>query len=202
MPPPETSPLQESDEIYRNRPATIANDGKRRWVHPQKPKGRFYLYRSLLSVVLLLFFFSGPLITVNGHPFLMFNILQRKFFIFGVPFWPQDLYLFGLSLIAFIVFIILFTAVFGRVFCGWVCPQTIFMEMVFRKIEYWIEGDAKAQIRLKNAPWNARKILRKTIKHFVFFGFSFGVGTTFLAYIVGSGELMNGKSGDSRTPFR
>ena len=73
---------------------------------------------------------------------MLFNILECKFILFGVPFWPQDFILFGLAMLVVVVFIVLFTAVYGRVFCGWICPQTIFLEMVFRKIENWIEGNA------------------------------------------------------------
>ena len=80
----------------------------------------------------------------------MFNILERRFNIFGFPFWPQDFHLFVISMIIGVVFITLFTVAFGRIFCGWICPQTIFMEMVFRRIEYWIEGDRGKQMRLAN----------------------------------------------------
>jgi polyferredoxin len=103
-----------------------------------------------------------PFIKVNGDPLLLFNIIERKFIIFGIVFTPQDLHLFALAMITLMVFIVLFTVVFGRLFCGWVCPQTIFMEMVFRKIEYWIEGDAQQQRRLNAAPWTTEKNGQKT----------------------------------------
>ena len=89
-----------------------------------------------------------------------------------------------------VVFIILFTAVYGRLFCGWICPQTVFMEMVFRKIEYWIEGDAPRQRMLNKAPWTGRKIYKKLSKHSIFFGLSFLISNIFLAYIIGSDELL------------
>ena len=151
-------------EEFRDRLATVNETGGRNWIHAKKPKGRFYNARTIVAVFLLAFFFSGPFITINGNPLLLINILERKFIIFGVAFWPQDLHLLVFGILAFIVFIVLFTTIFGRLFCGWVCPQTIFLEMVFRRIEYWIEGDASAQIRLKKAPWNAEKILKKYIE--------------------------------------
>ena len=120
---------------------------------------------------------------------MLFNILERKFIIFGLTFWPQDFHLFVLAMITFMVFIVLFTVVFGRVFCGWVCPQTVFMEMVFRKIEYWIEGDANKQKLLDKAPWNKDKLLKKTAKHAIFLAIAFLIGNTFLAYIIGIEEL-------------
>jgi cytochrome c oxidase accessory protein FixG len=99
------------------------------------------------------------------------------------------MYLLALSFILFIVFIIVFTIIFGRLFCGWACPQTIFMEMVFRRIEYWIEGDYKEQIRLKNAPWSTVKVAKRVAKHSAFLLVSFLIANTFLAYIIGSEHL-------------
>jgi polyferredoxin len=139
----------------------VSKEGKRLWIYPKKPKGRFYNARTLVSIFLILFLFVTPFIKVGGHPFLLFNFVDRQFIIFGLAFGPHDFYLFGLAAIAFIVFIILFTAVFGRVFCGWICPQTVLLEMVFRKIEYWLEGDAREQRKLDASPWTGKKILKK-----------------------------------------
>src|SRR5690606_37175440 len=130
---------------FRDRIATVDKEGKRVWVFPKKPAGKLYNLRTWLSALYLILFFALPFIKVNGNPIFLANILERKFILFGQIFWPQDFFIFGLGMILFIVFIALFTVVFGRVFCGWMCPQTIFIEMVFRKIEYWIEGDMGAQ---------------------------------------------------------
>ncbi|MEO9887722.1 MAG: cytochrome c oxidase accessory protein CcoG [Balneola sp.] len=176
-------------EEFRDRLATVSETGGRNWIHAKKPKGRFYNARSIVAVFLLAFFFSGPFITINGNPLLLINILERKFVIFGVAFWPQDLHLLVFGMLTFIVFIVLFTAIFGRLFCGWACPQTIFLEMVFRRIEYWIEGDSAAQIRLKKAPWDARKILKKGSKHAIFYMLAFIISNLFLAYIIGKDQL-------------
>ena len=89
----------------------------------------------------------------------------------------------------FLVGIIIFTTVFGRLWCGWACPQTVMMEMVFRKIEYAIEGDAPSQRELNAAPWTGRKIFKKFIKHGIFFALSFVVGNVLLSYIIGWREL-------------
>ncbi len=176
---------------YRNRISTVDDKGKRVWVYPKKPGGPFYAARTYVSWVLLALLFSGPFITIGDHPLLLLDFIGRRFYIIGIPFWPQDLHLFGLAFISFIVFIILFTAVFGRVFCGWACPQTIFMEMVFRKIEYAIEGDAKEQKKLNNGPWNREKVFKKTIKVGIFYGISWIIGNTFLAYIIGKDALLD-----------
>lgn len=178
-----------TDQSFRDKVATVDRSGKRIWVFPQKPKGKYFNARAALSVVYLIVFFSLPFIRYQGHPVFLINILDRKFILFGQIFWPQDFFIFGLGTIVFIVFIALFTVVFGRVFCGWVCPQTIFMELVFRRIEYWIEGDAPKQRMLKKAPWDARKIFLKTTKWALFWIISFLIANTFLAYIIGTDEL-------------
>lgn len=178
------------NEKFRDSIGTIDEEGKRAWVFPKKPKGKFYKYRSYVSYGLLFFLLSAPFIKIKGNQFLLFNVLERKFNIFGFPFWPQDFHLVVISMIIGVVFVTLFTVAFGRVFCGWICPQTIFMEMVFRKIEYWIEGDRGKQLRLAKQPWNAEKIRKKTLKWFVFFVISFLIANVFLAYIIGSDQLL------------
>ena len=181
--------IQENDS-FRDSIGTIQKDGKRKWVFPKKPKGFFTKYRTYLSWVLLLSLLISPFLKVNGNQLFLFNIIERKFNIFGIPFWPQDFYLIVISLIIGVVFITLFTVIFGRLFCGWVCPQTIFLEMVFRKVEYFIDGDRGAQIRLSKQVWNAEKIKKRISKWIVFFVISFIIANVFLAYIIGSDELI------------
>mgnify|MGYP002619813190 CR=1 FL=1 len=174
---------------YRDTIATVDESGKRIWVYPKKPFGKFFNYRKWVSYALLILLFAGPHIKIAGEPMLLFNVLERKFVIFGQVFWPQDFYIFAIALVLGLVFIILFTVIFGRLFCGWVCPQTIFMEMVFRRIEYWIEGDWTHQKKLNQMPWNAEKIKKRILKHSIFWGISFLIANTFLAYIIGAEEL-------------
>ncbi|MBS1773169.1 MAG: cytochrome c oxidase accessory protein CcoG [Bacteroidetes bacterium] len=174
---------------FRDKVATVDKQGKRIWIFPQKPKGKLYNARTLLSVLYLIILFTLPFIKYKGHPIFLINILERKFILFGQIFWPQDFFIFGLGMVLFIVFIALFTVVFGRVFCGWICPQTIFMEMVFRKIEYWIEGDAAEQRILKKQAWNTEKILKKVAKWAAFWALSFLISNMFLSYIIGIDEL-------------
>jgi cytochrome c oxidase accessory protein FixG len=177
-------------ENFRDSIATIDKEGKRNFINPKKPKGRFTNYRTYVSWFLLAILFASPFIKINGNQFLLFNIIDRKFNIFGQPFWPQDFYLLVMSLLVSVVFIILFTVIFGRIFCGWMCPQTIFMEMVFRKIEYWIEGDRSKQIKLDKQAWNAEKIRKKTIKWILFAFVSFLIANAFLAYFIGGDILI------------
>lgn len=178
-------------DTFRDSLATVQDDGKRNWVYPKKVKGYFYKYRTYLSWILLAILFSGPFIKVDGRPWLLFNIFERKFIIFGAVFWPQDTYLLIFLLLIFFVFVILFTVAFGRVWCGWACPQTLFMEMVFRKIEYFIEGDANQQRALNAQPWNQEKIVKKTIKISVFAIISLLIGHLVMAYLIGMDEVIN-----------
>jgi cytochrome c oxidase accessory protein FixG len=176
-------------DTFRDALATVREDGKRNWVYPKKVKGFFYRYRTYLSWVLLALLFAGPFIKVDGRPYMLFNIFERKFIIFGAVFWPQDTILLIFLLLIFFVFVILFTVVFGRVWCGWACPQTLFMEMVFRKIEYMIEGDANQQRALTAAPWTAEKIWKKGLKMAIFTFFSLLIGHLVMAYLIGVDQV-------------
>ena len=164
--------------------------GKRKWIYPLIRKGRYYKWRSWISYGYLAIFFAGPFLRINGQPFLLLNFIDRHFVIFGQSFWPEDIFLFALASLVFIVCIVLFTIAFGRLFCGWICPQTIFMEMVFRKIEELIEGDANKRRKLDAGEWTREKIIKKAAKHTIFFGLSFLIANTFLAYLIGSDDLI------------
>lgn len=175
--------------------ATVDEAGHRKWVYAQRPKGKWYSLRTYISYGFFILFFALPFISVDGRPLFLFNIPAARFILFGRVFWPQDFFIFGLGMVTFVIFVILFTAAFGRLFCGWICPQTIFMEMLFRKIEYAIDGDAAEQRLLKNAPWTLRKIGKRGLKHFVFYLVSFIIANTFLSYIIGVrqlGEIIRG----------
>ncbi len=178
------------EENFRDSIGTISEEGKRAWIFPKKPSGRFFKYRKYVSYGLLLFLIASPFIKINGNQFLLFNVLERRFNIFGFPFWPQDFHLVVVSMIAGVIFVALFTVAYGRIFCGWMCPQTIFMEMVFRRIEYWIDGDRGAQMRLDRSPWNGKKIRKRVLKWTVFFIISFLIANIFLAYLIGSDKLI------------
>ncbi|MGB5371182.1 MAG: cytochrome c oxidase accessory protein CcoG [Flavobacteriaceae bacterium] len=182
--------MAQDQENFRDSIGTISEEGKRAWVFPKKPSGRLYEYRKYVSYFLLAFLFASPFVKINGNQFLMFNVLERRFNIFGFPFWPQDFHLFVISMIIGVIFVALFTVAFGRIFCGWMCPQTIFMEMVFRRIEYWIDGDRGAQIKLDRQAWNGEKIRKRVIKWVIFFIISFLIANIFLAYLIGSDTLI------------
>ncbi len=178
------------DEEFRDSISTVDEKGKRIWIYPKKPAGQYHNWRIIVTVFLLSLLFGGPFIKIGGQPLLLLNIFERKFIIFGQAFWPQDFALLAIVLITFFVFVILFTVVFGRLWCGWMCPQTLFMEMVFRKIEYFIEGDATAQRRLAKENWNVVKIGKKFSKHVIFILISIAIAHTLMAYLIGIDKTM------------
>ena len=185
-PPGEPGVLKPVDwQDFREHLATADQQGRRKWVYAKQPSGRFYRIRTWFSWLLIGIMFAGPFIKIDGNPLLMINIVERKFSILGRLFWPQDVAIFAVAMLIFFTGIVFFTTAFGRLWCGWTCPQTVMMEMVFRRLEYLIEGDAHRQRALDAAPWTAGKIARKAFKHGVFFGLSFLIGNTLLSYIIG-----------------
>jgi cytochrome c oxidase accessory protein FixG len=179
------------DESFRDSITTINAEGERAFVYPTKPFGKYYDLRTYFTWFYLIVFFSVPFIKYNEEPLFLFNVPEKKFILFGSIFWAQDFFIFGLGMLIFIVFIALFTVVFGRLFCGWACPQTIFMEMIFRKIEYWIDGDANYQKALKKAPWNAEKIRKRVLKFLAFYSISFIIALTLLSYVISIDHVFN-----------
>ncbi|MBX2814503.1 MAG: cytochrome c oxidase accessory protein CcoG [Saprospiraceae bacterium] len=182
--------MSKAEQDFRDHLTTVDEKGGRIWLYPKKPSGKLYRYRTYVSWILLAILFLTPYVRIDGEPLFLFNIVERKFILFSIVFAPQDMHLFALAMIILMVFIVLFTVVFGRLFCGWVCPQTIFMEMVFRKIEYLIEGDANSQKRLNKGPWDSAKIRKKLLKHAIFFLIAVLIANTFLMYILGSDQVL------------
>lgn len=185
-------------EDFRNHLATADKHGRRRWLFPKRVDGKWYRLRSRLSWLLLALMFAGPFVQINGNPLLMLNIVDRRFSILGQIFWPQDAAIFAIAMLIFFTGIVVFTAAFGRLWCGWTCPQTVLMEMVFRKIEYAIEGDSDAQKKLRAAPWTRRKFAKKLTKHSIFFALSFLISNCLLSYIIGLQSLVQIITDDPR----
>lgn len=179
-------PNLESD--FRDSIGTIDADGHRKYMFPRKTHGRYTKYRRYSSYGLLLILFGLPFIYVDGNPYFLFNVLERKFIFFGTIFWPEDFHLAVLAMIIGVLFVIVFTVAYGRLFCGWVCPQTIFMEHIFRQIEYVIDGDRNQQMRLKKMPWNFEKIRKRILKNSIFFLISFAIANIFMMYLISQKE--------------
>ncbi len=181
---------QNQEKTFRDKISTVSSEGSRVWVHCKKPKGKLYNYRSVFAYLLLLFLILAPILKVGGEQMILLDVLGRRFILFGIIFWPQDFYLFYLIMLSAIVFITLFTVVYGRLFCGWACPQTVFLEFVFRKIEWLIDGNPTKQKRLAAQGWTFEKIWKRLLKHSLFWGLSFFFSNVFLAYLIGFDELM------------
>lgn len=174
---------------FRDHLSNVTNKGKRIWIYAKKPAGILYNLRGIFGYFLIALLFAGPFITVNKHPIVLLNVLERKFILFGMVFWPQDLNLFAILMLTFLLFIILFTVTFGRVWCGWACPQTLFMELIFRRIEYFVQGDYMKQKKLAEGPWNSEKIIKKGLTQLLFFLVSFFIANIFIAYLIGKDQL-------------
>lgn len=187
-PAPASSPADMDD--FRDHLSTADKEGYRQWIYARQPHGKWTRRRTWLSWLLLGIMFAGPFIKINGNPLLLVNIVERRFSILGQLFWPQDMVIIAVASLIFITGIIVFTTAYGRLWCGWTCPQTVMMEMVFRKLEYLIEGDAVEQRKLDAAPWTTGKLAKKGFKQAVFLLLSFIVGNTLLAYIIGGDQLL------------
>jgi cytochrome c oxidase accessory protein FixG len=181
--------ITNTGESFRDRIATIDKDGKRIFVCPTKPKGKFHNQRLVVGYILLAILFAFPHIKVNGNPIFLFNVFERKFILFGLPFWTQDFYIFALIFISILIFVVLFTAIFGRIWCGWACPQTVVMELVIRKIEFWFEGSGNAQRKFRESPLTISKIIKLIGKHLIFIFVAFNLNLALFSYIVGVDNL-------------
>jgi len=181
--------LEEDHQTFRDELASVARDGRRRWIYARQPSGRYYRLRTMVSVVLLAFLCLAPFVSVHGQPLMLLDILNRRFVLLGVFFRPQDFYLVVLIALTVLVTIVIATVVVGRVWCGWLCPQTVFMEMVFRRLEYLIDGSAEQQLRRNRGAWTAGRVFRYLFKHALFFALSFVIANVFLAWIIGAPAL-------------
>jgi cytochrome c oxidase accessory protein FixG len=187
-PPGTTASLAEHD-AFRDELASVAPDGRRRWIYARQPAGRFYRARTLVSIVLLAVLAAGPLVQIGGQPAVLLNVLERRFVLLGVAFWPQDFVLVVAIALTLLIGLALSTIAVGRVWCGWLCPQTVFLEMVFRRLEYLIEGSAAQQLRRARGPWTFDRTWRTLLKQAIFFALSFAIANLFLAYIIGVRDL-------------
>ncbi|SFF63112.1 cytochrome c oxidase accessory protein CcoG [Sunxiuqinia elliptica] len=180
---------------FRDRMSTVDNEGKRVWVFPQMPKGKLYNYRRVVAYTLLAFFYLAPHLKIKGEQLVFLNFLERKFVLFGNTFYPQDFHLLVLAFITLLVFIILFTVVYGRIFCGWTCPQTVFLEFLYRPIEYLIDGNRRKQQVLAQQPMNLKKLSKRLLKHGIYLAISFGTIITFWSYLIGYPNVLANMSG-------
>ena len=164
--------------------STIQADGSRKFVHPADVHGSFTTWRRVAALVLLVIYIALPWIPVNGFPAVFLDVQERRFHFFGLTLATQDLWI-GFFLVTGLAFGLFYiTALFGRIWCGWTCPYTVFLEQVYRRVERWIDGDGTARRQLEDAPWTASKIARRVFKHGIFIVISAAIAHIFLSYFV------------------
>ncbi|GJM08042.1 MAG: ferredoxin [Lysobacteraceae bacterium] len=157
-------------------------------IYPRETKGRFQFLRKLAVFVLLGLFYVSPWLQWAGRQAVLFDLPARRFHVFGLTFWPQDFILLALLLIIAAVSLFFFTALAGRLFCGYACPQTVWTE-VFIWIEQRIEGNRNKRIRLDKSPWSWNKLWRKALKHSIWVLLALWTGFTFVGFFSPIREL-------------
>ncbi len=175
--------------------STLHSDGSRRWLYPVPSKGRYWKARLVVAWALMAIFIGLPLVKIGGKPAIFLDVMQREFTFFGLTLYATDTFLLTIFLITFLIGIVLFTALLGRVWCGWACPQTVYLEYVFRPIERLIEGKESKRRRRDEGPLTFDKAWRKTIKFIVFGAISLFLAHTFVAYFVSWDNLIEWMTG-------
>ena len=172
------------------RPASMDESGRRVFIFPAPVSGFWRRARNIVEILLIIFFLVLPWIKIGGHQALLLNIGDRQFSIFGLTFWAHDAPLI-FFIVAFLAIGLAFiTAVWGRIWCGWGCPQTVFIDGVFRRLEYWIIGSHVQQRNLAKAPWGIKKFFKLSVLWSLFLVASLIIAHSFLAYFVGADNLV------------
>lgn len=178
--------LESPEEVL----STMTKDGSRRWIYPKVVKGYYHLRRTYLAWFLIFLYIAVPFVKINGKPLLLLDIIKREFVVFGKSFFATDTLLFLLFILSIGLIIIGATAVLGRVWCGWACPQTVYLEFVFRPIETIIEGSPNKRKKRDSEPLSFDKLWRKILKYLIYFSISAVLANAFLAYFIGSEKLL------------
>ncbi|MCE1198312.1 MAG: cytochrome c oxidase accessory protein CcoG [Marinilabiliales bacterium] len=176
-----------AEEDFRDHPIYIDESGQRKRIHAKQPVGKWYNRRRIVGWVFILFLIFAPILKINGHPLMLLDIAHRQFYLFGKVIWAMDTYILALVMAVTVVSIVLFTVVFGRLWCGWACPQTVFLEMIYRPVEYLFEGNGRgAKVQRSESERKVRLIA----KHIVFFLISVFFANVFLMWFMGPEALI------------
>jgi polyferredoxin len=167
-----------------DKASSLRSDGSRNYVHPADVRGRFDRIRKVTFAALIVLLISLPFVQVGGHPAVFLDMQHRHFYLFGATFNAQDFWLLFFLLTGMGFTLIVVTSLWGRIWCGYACPHTVFLEGLFRPIERLIEGPRSERLRRNAGPWTFDKIVRKTIKQGVFFVLAFAIAHLITAYFV------------------
>ena len=177
----------EDHEAYRDRPLILDAEGKRKWIYARKPQGKWYTRRTIVGWILIAFLILAPFIQVHNHPFMKLDIVNRTFYLFGAVIGAHDTFILSLIMATTVVSVVLFTAVFGRLFCGWACPHTLFLEMVYRQIEYLFDGNYRS--KSKKSEFKSLKFIRSVGKYLAYIVVSFFFTNVFLSWFIGPEDV-------------
>lgn len=178
-----------SYDLHESRLGTTDEKGRRVYMHPEDIKGKWKTYRSYFYYFLILVYLVVPWIYVDGKQWILLNLPAREFTFFGYTFYGHDGPLLIFILLGFVFTLAFVTSIWGRVWCGWACPQTVFIDAVYRRVERWIEGNARRRKALDESPWNAEKIFKRVLKWFAFIVITLHIVHSFLGYFVGTHRL-------------
>ncbi|OUR97134.1 cytochrome c oxidase accessory protein CcoG [Halobacteriovorax marinus] len=178
-------------ELHDERLATTDSAGHRVYLYPEDVKGKWrtrrnYFYNFLIAIYLIL-----PWINIGGKQSILLDIAKREFTIFGATFYGHDAPLLIFFFLGFVFLIGFITSIWGRIWCGWACPQTVFIDAIYSRIEKLIEGPARKRKKLDQAPWNFEKVWKKTLKWTLFILASMHIAHSFIGYFVGARELID-----------
>lgn len=182
--------MSKQKDDFREHLYTIDKKGNRLWVYPQVVRGFFRKKRSIVALILVCFYILMPWITIGGDQAVFLDIANRRFTFFGVTFWASDSEFLVMILGGLGISLFFFSALLGRIWCGWACPETIFLEFIYRPIEAFFEGGPNERRKLDAAPWDLQKIFKKFGKYISFTAFSWILASTALAYFLGRAPLI------------
>ncbi len=197
-----------SDESDRHRLPVLSErvlptlnvDGTRRWVRPKLFPGKYHTRRKVIGFALVVLFFALPFVTIGGKPAILLDVVRREFSLFGATFYATEGVLLMLLMLSIFVGIFWVSAVYGRVWCGYGCPQTVYLEFLFRPIERWLEGSRGQQLKLDREGANGRRVL----KYVIYALLAVVLGNLFLSYFVGVkalGHWLSGSPLEHPIPF-